>query len=175
VESEPDDNWLIREDVLRGLRALAEHGLPFDLVVFQRHLKNIPIVAEKVPLLRMVLDHLGKPPIAAGGREPWASDIRRLAAIPNLYCKISGMVTESNHAQWSVDQLVPYVAHVIEQFGLSRLMWGSDWPVCLKAAGYRHVFDSTLQAMGPLTEPQRRDFFTSHAMAFYRLQCPDPD
>ncbi len=172
VESSPDDAWLTREASIRGLRALAAAGLPFDLIVFPRHLDTIPILAERAPELRMVLDHLGKPDIAHGGFAAWAPRLRRIAQFPNIYCKISGLVTEADHHRWRLDDLKPYVQFARECFGIDRLMWGSDWPVCLKAADYRATLDSALQAIGPLSPEEREQFLAGNARRFYRLDQP---
>lgn len=126
VEDDPDDNWLIRDNTIRGLKMLAERGLAYDVLVKPRHLSRVPILAERVPELRMVIDHIAKPPMAGGTTEPWARDIARVAAIPKVHCKISGMVTEVNHAGWTVDDLRPYIEHVVGSFGIERLMFGCD-------------------------------------------------
>ena len=169
VEDDPDDEWLIRDESVRGLRRLAQRGLAYDLLVKPRHLSTIPVLAERVPDLRMVVDHIAKPMIADGAFEPWARDIAAVAEIPGIYCKVSGMVTEADHSTWSVDDLRPYVAHVVEAFGLERLMWGSDWPVCLLAASYEGVLEAALEAIGPLTLDQRAGFLGGNAIRFYGL------
>ena len=169
VEEEPDETWLIRPDVIAGLKEVARHDLAYDLLVKGPHIKYVPEVAEKVPDLRMVVDHIAKPPIAAGEIEPWATHITEVAAIPGVYCKISGMVTEADHDDWSVGDLKPYVSHVAEQFGLGRLMWGSDWPVCLLASSYPDVLTSALDSIGNLSPEQRKTFLAQNAVDFYRL------
>ncbi|HIJ64574.1 MAG TPA: amidohydrolase family protein [Candidatus Hydrogenedentes bacterium] len=171
VESSPDDKWLVREASIRGLRAVAAAGLAYDLIVFPRHLETIARMAEQVPGLRMVLDHLGKPDIAEDAFAEWADWIRLIARFPNIWCKVSGMVTEADHANWNVEQLKPYVACVREAFGIERLMWGSDWPVCRKAAPYGDVLCSAIEAMGEMTESERRLFLSENAKRFYRLKA----
>ena len=101
-----------------------------------------------MPNLRMVIDHIAKPLIADAIMEPWAREMTKIASIPGVYCKVSGMVTEADHHSWKVEDLRPYVAHVREQFGMDRLMFGSDWPVCLLASSYGRVFEAALEAMG---------------------------
>ena len=169
VEEEPDETWLVRPDVIAGLKEVARHDLAYDLLVKGPHIKYVPEVAEKVPDLRMVVDHIAKPPIATGEIEPWATHIAAVAAIPGVYCKISGMVTEADHDDWSVGDLKPYVSHVAEQFGLDRLMWGSDWPVCLLASSYPGVLTSALDSIGDLSPEQRNKFLAQNAVDFYRL------
>ena len=129
----------------------------------------MPQLAEKVPDLRMVVDHIAKPPIAAGVTEPWATGIAAVADIPGVYCKLSGLVTEADHERWTVADLKPYVDHVVGQFGFDRLMWGSDWPVCLLAASYDRVFSAAMEAVGDLTPEQRTGLLSKNATDFYRL------
>ncbi|OPZ05598.1 MAG: Amidohydrolase [candidate division BRC1 bacterium ADurb.BinA292] len=167
VESSPDDAWLTREASIRGLRALAAAGLPFDLIVFPRHLDTIPILAERAPELRMVLDHLGKPDIAHGGFAAWAPRLRRIAQFPNIYCKISGLVTEADHHRWRLDDLKPYVQFARECFGIDRLMWGSDWPVCLLAASYEQVWQLVTDYTSEWSQTDRAALFGGNAARFY--------
>ena len=169
VEDESDDDWLTLEDSIRGLREVAARGLAYDVLVKPRHLKYVPALAKIIPDLRMVIDHIAKPFIAGGVMEPWATDIAAVAEIPGVHCKVSGMVTEAGHASWTVEDLKPYVAHVMDRFGIDRLMWGSDWPVCLLAASYEQVFDVALDAIGPLSESEQAGLLGDNAKAFYRL------
>ena len=170
VEDDPDEAWLTRVASVRGLKVVASLGLAYDLLLRPQHLKHVPPLAEAVPGLRMVVDHIAKPPIAAGEMQPWADDIAAVAAIPGVYCKVSGMVTEADHANWSVDDLKPYVSHVLDQFGIDRLMWGSDWPVCLLAASsYEQVLHAALEAIGPLSDDDRAKFLGRNATEVSRL------
>ncbi|WP_053723461.1 amidohydrolase family protein [Streptomyces sp. WM6378] len=139
VQGERDPGWLLRADVRRGLEAVASAGLTYDLVVRADQLPACARVAALHPGLTFVLDHLGKPPIASGALEPWASDVRALASLPNTVCKLSGMVTEAAWASWTVADLRPYAETVLDAFGAGRVMWGSDWPVCVLAAPYGGV------------------------------------
>lgn len=164
-----EEAWLSRDAAIQGLKEVAAWGLRYDLLVKPQHLKYVPPLAEKVPDLKMVVDHIAKPLIAKGVMEPWAADIAAVAAIPGIYCKLSGMVTEANHASWTVDDLKPYVAHVVEQFGFDRLMFGSDWPVCLLAASYEQVFRSALDVIGPMSEEDRARLLGQNAVDFYGL------
>ncbi|HEY3873577.1 MAG TPA: amidohydrolase family protein [Actinocrinis sp.] len=174
VQSEPDPDWLVTGDALRGLAAVAEAGLVYDLVVVPHQLPAAVRAAERVPGLSFVLDHIGKPPIAAGGLEPWAADVRRLAARPNASCKLSGMVTEADWGRWKPDVLRPYADTVLDAFGPDRLMFGSDWPVCTLAAGYREVFDLARDLTGRLGADERAAVFGGTAARVYGLASPSP-
>ena len=169
VEADPDVAWLSRESAVRGLREVARRGLVYDLLVKPQHLEYVPRLADRVPDLRMVVDHIAKPPIASGGMEPWAGSLGVIANIPGVYCKVSGMVTEADHSAWTVDDLRPYVAHVVEQFGLARLMWGSDWPVCLLASDYDGVRAAAVEALGPTTDDEYAGVMGGNAAELYRL------
>ena len=134
IEDEPDPAWMVQDDVIAGLKELAKRGIGYDMLVRPPNLKYVPYVAEQVPDLRMVIDHIGKPLIGRHILEPWKTDISEIAKIPGVYCKISGMVTEADHTNWKVDDLKPYVSHIADIFGTDRIMFGSDWPVCLIAS-----------------------------------------
>ncbi|MFI6851046.1 amidohydrolase family protein [Streptomyces sp. NPDC050416] len=149
VQGEPDPEWLLRPDVRRGLNAVADAGLVYDLVVLPHQLPACTKAAVSLPHLTFVLDHLGKPPITSGTLEPWASGLHTLAALPNTVCKLSGMVTEADIASWTIDDLRPYADAVLEAFGPDRLMFGSDWPVCTLAASYGEVLDTARRLTGP--------------------------
>ncbi len=151
AEHDPDPEWLTRDDSIRGLRKVAARGLAYDVLTRPHQLWQIPLLAKKVPDLRMVVDHISKPPIATGDMEPWATDIARVADLPGVYCKISGMVTEADHSEWTPDDLKPYVEHVLDIFGPGRVMFGSDWPVSLLAAEYHEVLAAALEAAGRLS------------------------
>ncbi|RII20282.1 Amidohydrolase [Streptomyces sp. YIM 130001] len=169
VQGEPDPDWLLRPDVRRGLEAVAAAGLAYDLVVLPHQLPACTEVARRHPRLTFVLDHLGKPPIAAGARTPWATDIGALAALPNTVCKLSGMVTEADPAAWTTADLAPYADTVLEAFGPRRLMFGSDWPVCTLAAGYEEVLDAADELTGQLTDAERAEVFSGTARRAYGL------
>ncbi|NNN33237.1 amidohydrolase family protein [Streptomyces sp. S3(2020)] len=151
VQGEPDPHWLLRADVRRGLAAVAEAGLVYDLLVLPHQLPACVKAAEALPQLTFVLDHLGKPPIASGALEPWAADLRALAAHPNTVGKLSGLVTEADPATWTIDDLRPYADVALDAFGPDRLMFGSDWPVCGLAATYGEVLDTARALVGPDT------------------------
>ncbi|KOG20456.1 amidohydrolase family protein [Streptomyces viridochromogenes] len=166
VQGEPDPEWLLRADVRRGLAALTDAGLVYDLVVLPHQLSACVKAAADHAGLTFVLDHLGKPPIASGEREPWETAVRSLAALPNTVCKLSGMVTEADLASWRVDDLRPYADVVLDAFGPGRLMFGSDWPVCTLAASYGQVLDTARELTAA---SDRRQIFEATAIRVYDL------
>ncbi|MFI6436530.1 amidohydrolase family protein [Streptomyces sp. NPDC050759] len=169
VQGEPDPEWLVRPDVRRGLTAVAAAGLVYDLVVLPYQLPACAEAAASLPHLTFVLDHLGKPPIASGALEPWAADVRALAALPNTVCKLSGMVTEADPDSWTIDDLRPYADTVLDAFGPDRLMFGSDWPVCSLAATYGEVVSAARELTAGLGTPERDDVFGGTATRTYGL------
>jgi L-fuconolactonase len=139
VQDEPDDHWLLRQDVQRGLAVLDDHDLTFDLLVKPQQLEAAIQTVRWFPSLTFVLNHIAKPPIITGQTVGWAEQISKLADFPNVFCKVSGMVTEADWQQWQSSDFVPYVEHVVSSFGGERILFGSDWPVCLLAADYGRV------------------------------------
>ena len=170
VESEPADDWLVQPKVLDGLRILAKHHVTYDLLVHTRHLKHVKTVAESCPELRLVIDHMAKPPIASGEVDEWARELKDVAAYPKIFCKLSGLVTEANLTTWSKDDLRPFVDRALESFGPQRMMFGSDWPVCLLAASYDQVLDSFQSLLQDLNEQERARIFDDNASEFYQLR-----
>jgi len=169
VESEPDDAWLVRPAVLSGLQRLSSYGLSYDLLVHTRHLQYVPQVAESCPELRLVIDHLAKPPIARNEIKEWARALKPVARYPNIHCKLSGLVTEANWTAWQTSDLRPFVDCVLELFGAERIMFGSDYPVCLLAASYDRVLGSFQGLLKYLSDTDRDKIFSRNAAAFYRL------
>ncbi|MEU7854081.1 amidohydrolase family protein [Nonomuraea sp. NPDC049141] len=169
VQAEPDPGWLTRPDVRRGLAAVAAAGLAYDLLTLPRQLPAAIDTVAAMPELTFVLDHLSKPPIASGELEPWVSRIRELAGHPNVYCKLSGMVTEADWASWRVADLRPYAETVLAAFGPERVMFGSDWPVCLLAADYERVVSAADELCAGLSAGERADVFGGTARRAYRL------
>ena len=149
--------------------SLERREIAYDLLLRPPHLKHITELADRVPDLRMVVDHIAKPEIADGRMEPWAEDIARVAEIPGMHCKVSGMATEANPDTWQ-SEIVPYVAHVIECFGFDRLMWGSDWPVCLLVDGYESIRNGAVAAVGDIPPDDFAKLMGGNAASFYRLQ-----
>jgi L-fuconolactonase len=157
LQVEPDPNWLARASVRAGLAAVAAAGLAYDIVVSPDQLGLVIDTVRRVPQLRFVLDHAGKPPIASGDIGQWRQDMTRLASVDNVAVKLSGLVTEANWQQWSQPDLDPVIEHVLELFGPQRTMLGSDWPVCLLAAEYRRVLDSLDAGLGGIAHLSAQD------------------
>jgi L-fuconolactonase len=166
-EREPD--WLLREDVVRGLAAVADAGLVYDLLVLPHQLPAAIAAVQRVPHGRFVLDHAAKPPIRDGRLEPWAGRLRQLAAHPNTACKLSGLVTEADWGTWEVDDLRPYADVVMEAFGAHRVLAGSDWPVCELAASYDQVWQAVGALLEPLAHDERTAVLGATAARTYRL------
>lgn len=169
LQDEPDDGFMLEESFQSGLRMLGEFGLTYDLVVRSRHLATASHLAAGHPEQRFVLDHIGKPPIKAGERSPWEADLRELASHPNVFCKVSGMVTEADWQSWETADLRPYLDVVFDAFGPDRLMYGSDWPVCNLAADYGRVFGVVHDYVESLSESEQRAVFGEVAARFYHL------
>jgi len=166
VESEPHDDWLVQPAVLAGLRKLSARGLSYDLLVHTRHLQYVPPVAERCSDLALVIDHMAKPPIARNEIKEWSEALKPVARYSNVYCKLSGLVTEANWSSWQTNDLRPYVEYALELFGADRMMFGSDYPVCLLAAPYDRVLESFQELLG---DDDRDKIFSKNAARFYRL------
>ncbi len=174
VESEPMEDWLGRPEVIRGLQTLEKHEVSYDLLVHTRHLRYVKTVAEACPELRLVVDHVAKPPISSGEVAEWAKwadALREVAGYPNVSCKLSGLVTETNLTSWRVEDLRPFIEQALEFFGPGRMMFGSDWPVCLLAASYAQVLETFQLLLGELSDEERAMIFGGNAMKFYQLQA----
>jgi L-fuconolactonase len=169
VQSEPDPDWLTRPDVLRGLAAVAEAGLAYDLLVLPHQLPAAARAAELLPGLTFVLDHLGKPPVGSGESEPWATRLRDLALRPNVYAKLSGLVTEADWRGWTIADLRPFAETALDACGPARLMVGSDWPVCTLAADYGRVLDTARDLTSALGRDEREAVLGGTAVRAYRL------
>ncbi|WP_229070715.1 amidohydrolase [Actinoplanes sp. DH11] len=172
VQAHPDPDHLDRPDVRRGLRAVAAAGLAFDLVVRADQLASAARAAAAVPQLRFVLDHLGKPPVRAGaaGLARWRGPFAALAEQPNVTAKVSGLVTEADWTTWRAGDLRPFVREALDRFGPDRLMFGSDWPVCLLAGSYGRVRRAVLEALGPLSPAASAAILGGTATRVYRLR-----
>jgi len=169
VENEPDVNWIVQAPVLESLQELARRDIPYEMLVRPRHLENVLRVLDEVPDLRVVIDHIAKPDIAGGGSAGWAEDMAAIAQRLQAYCKLSGMITEADWQNWEPADLAPYVRHVIDVFGWDRVMFGSDWPVCLLAGDYRQVWRTINEVLRDISDQQRAKVFGANAARFYRL------
>ena len=170
VESEPADNWLAQPRVIHGLRELSSRGLSYDLLVHTRHLKHARTAIAECPELRFVINHLAKPPIARGEIDEWARELKPLAATANVWCKLSGLVTEAVRTNLRVEDFIPYVDKALEYFGPRRIMFGSDWPVCLLAASYEQVLEIFQALLTELNDEDRDLIFSKNASQFYRIE-----
>ncbi|MGW6280537.1 amidohydrolase family protein [Kribbella sp. NPDC055071] len=168
VHDEPDVDWLLRDDVQRGLAAVAEAGLVYDLLTKTPHLPAAIQTVRAFPQLTFVVDHISKP-VIGDPLDPWATQLRELAALPNVTCKLSGMVTEAPWSTWKPADLQPYADTVLETFGPPRVMFGSDWPVCLLAATYPQVHELTETLTTHLTPTEQTQIFTTTATTTYNL------
>lgn len=169
VQGEPDDDFIVRPDVLRGLSVLEKHRVPFDLLFYARHLRHAAPLARRFPSLPLVIDHLAKPHIRDGRLDDWLPALAAAAACPNVSCKLSGMITEADWQHWKPADLRPYVHAALDLFGPERLMFGSDWPVCELAGSYEEVHDALVEALGEITPTEREQIFGRTAAAFYGL------
>ena len=170
TQDEPDDDFIVRPDVLRGLRVLQRHGVPFDLLFYVKHLKHAATLARELPDLPMVIDHLAKPRIREQVLEGWVKPLRAAARFPNVYCKLSGMITEADWRNWTPADLKPYIEMALDAFGPGRLMFGSDWPVCELAGSYDQAHAALVGALGSLSDTERRAIFGETASRFYGLE-----
>ena len=169
VQAESDDTFCLRPDFVAGVRLLPEYNLSFDIGIRHQQLAAAVELARRCPETSFVLDHIAKPNIRGGQRDPWHAQIAELAALPNVICKISGVVTEADRASWESWQLAPYVARAIEVFGEDRVMFGGDWPVVLLASSYRRWAETLDELTSHLPEAARRKLWAENARAFYRL------
>jgi L-fuconolactonase len=170
VQSEPDDDFMIRPDFLRGIGELRAFKLTYDILIFPKQLPAAIKLVTKYPEQPFVLDHIAKPLIKDGVMEPWRSQLRELATATNVMCKVSGIITEADQKAWKPEDLRPYLDVVFEAFGSERLMWGSDWPVCLLAGSYERVFGLMDEYASSLTASQRAGLFGGNCARFYGVK-----
>jgi L-fuconolactonase len=169
VQAEPDERFLLRPDFLRGIAALQEFDLTYDILIYPRHLPVAIEFVQRFPGQRFVLDHLSKPFIKARTIEPWATHIRQLGTFPNVFCKLSGMVTEADWKAWNPEHFKPYLETALEVFGADRLMIGSDWPVCKVAGSYREVMLLVIEFLEHHFSDAREKILGGTAQKFWRL------
>ena len=169
VQSEPNDRFLLQPEFLRGISLLEEFDLAYDLLIYPKHL---PVAAEFVrrfPRQRFVLDHLAKPPIKSGSLRPWERGMRELGTIPNVFCKLSGLVTEADWRNWKPEHIAPYMDVAFETFGPRRLMMGSDWPVCTLAASYTRAIDLVESYLSQHATEVQEAALGENAQQFWKL------
>jgi len=170
VQGEPDDRFLLQPDFLRGMSAVEDVGLAYDILIYTKHLPVAAEFVKRFPRQRFVLDHMAKPPIRTGEINAWADRIRSLAIYPNVFCKLSGLVTEADWHHWKPEQITPYLDVVFDAFGPGRLMIGSDWPVCLVAASYMQVIQLVKSYIVRLPAEDRDAILGENAARFWRLK-----
>ena len=171
AQSEPDDRFLLREDFKRGIAALQRFGFTYDILIYPRQLPAAVALVKQFPEQRFVVDHMAKPDVKGRQVLQWAAQMREIATSPNVYCKLSGLVTEADWQHWHADDFRPYFDVVFEAFGPDRLMFGSDWPVCLLAGTYRKVKQVVAEYTRHFTEADREKIFGSNAVRFYGLRA----
>ena len=171
VQDEPDPRFLLGADFLRGLGLLHQHGLTYDLLLYPPQLPAAVELAARLPDQPFVLDHLAKPRVKTGGLDPWRHDVAALARRPNVWCKVSGLVTEAAWRQWRRADFTPYLEIVLDAFGPERLMFGSDWPVCLLSGDYPDVVGIAEDFFARLAGPERENVFGGTATRFYGLDA----
>lgn len=169
TQDEPDDNFIVNPNVLAGLAVLERHRLPFDLLFFVKHLHHAVTLGRRFPELPLVIDHLSKPEIKLGRLNGWEANLRAAAQCENMYCKLSGMITEADWEHWKPANLRPYIDVALETFGPARLMFGSDWPVCELAGSYTAVFEALRDCLSELSAAEQAQIFGETAARFYRL------
>ena len=172
VQAEPDDRFLLRSDFARGISRLREFGFTYDILIYPKQLPAAIELVSKFPEQRFVVDHLAKPEIKTGSSASWAANIRNIAANPNVYCKVSGLVTEADWRRWKPAGFKFYLDVVFEAFGSERLMFGSDWPVCLLAASYRQVKGLIEDYVDGYAAKEKEKIFGANATRFYGLKAP---
>src|SRR5699024_10735435 len=169
VQDEPDDRFLLQPSFIEGVRLLADYDLTYDILIYERQLPAAVEFARQLPGQRLVLDHIGKPVMDKGPTGRWKEGIRALAEHPDIYCKLSGMVTEADWQQWKPDDFKPFLDVVFEAFGPERLMFGSDWPVCTLAASYSEVVGIVTEYIQALSDQEQQMIMGGNARAFYDL------
>ncbi|HET9801662.1 MAG TPA: amidohydrolase family protein [Candidatus Acidoferrum sp.] len=169
VQDEPDDRYLLRDDVVRGIRAVGTRGFTYDILIYPRQLLAAIELVARCPNQTFILDHCAKPFIKSRQFEPWAAQIRELAKSPRVFCKLSGLVTETDWRSWRPADFRPYLDLVVEAFGPSRLMFGSDWPVCLLAGEYHQVKELIAEYSQQFSDQERRMIFGGTAAKSYGI------
>ena len=169
IQHHPDTDWCLGSAFVEGVSLLARYDLTFDICIRNAQLASAVELVRRCPQVQFVLDHIAKPAIASGGWEPWATDLRAMASLPNVVCKMAGVATEANHADWQPEQLRPYINHVIECFGWSRLLFASDWPVMNLATDYQQWVGLLDSVLSQASKEEQRIFFRENAIKIYRL------
>jgi len=171
IHTEEDPDWVVQGVVLESLKILAHHNMVYEVVpVFPNHLKHVPRLAENAPNLKLVIDHLAKPPIKDKGMSPWSDQMRAAAQYPNVYAKVSGLNTAADLNNWSAADLKPYIDFTFDIFGADRMMFGGDWPVAILAGDYNKVWVETNKALEGRSQAEIDAVFGGTAVKFYNLK-----
>jgi L-fuconolactonase len=169
LHDEADPFYMLQEDFQRGIRELKRYGLAYDILIFERHLPQTIRFVDHHPDQIFIVDHLAKPRVKARELSPWRENIRELARRPNVYCKVSGLITEADQQKWRPEDLEPYLQTVLSAFGPKRLLFGSDWPVCLLAGQYKQWISVVEQALSRLSSAEQEWVWSCTAQLAYRL------
>jgi L-fuconolactonase len=169
IQAETDPEFCTRPGFIEGLKLLAQHDLSFDICILHQQMPSVIKMVEQCPQVRFVLDHIGKPAIKARLLDPWRRHMKELARLPNVHCKISGVITEADHGKWTRDELKPYIAHATESFGFERVMYGGDWHVLGLASPYPQWVEIVDWVVDGATAQEKRKLFRDNAIRFYRL------
>lgn len=169
VQAEPEDRFMLQPSFLRGISRLAEFGFTYDVLIYPRQLPSALELVARFPDQRFVIDHIGKPEIKAKHKMPWAPQMRAIAQNRNVYCKVSGLITEADWKSWKPDDFKPYLDTVFESFGVDRVMFGSDWPVCLLAGTYSQVVQLIVDYTKNLSTDDKEKIFGLNAVRFYGI------
>ncbi len=169
LQAEPDPEFCLMPSFIEGIRQLPSFGWSFDICVYHHQLKGVVELVQRCPAVQFVLDHIGKPDIRSGQLQPWAEDLRALARCDNVVCKLAGVVTEAAHDSWSATDLQPYLDIALSAFGPSRLMFGSDWPVCLSASSFERWVEIVREAISGLSHEERCSIWSQTCRRIYRL------
>jgi len=170
LQDEDDDRYMFQPDFKQGLRQLEKYGLTYDILIYPRQIKYACALVSEFPQQKFIIDHLAKPLIKEGKIEPWKKDIQELAKADNVFCKLSGMVTEASWDSWKQEDFVPYMEILLEIFGPNRLLFGSDWPVCTVAAKYEQVLGIVTNFISFLSPAEQAHIMGQNAIAFYNLE-----
>lgn len=169
IQFEPDIEFCLQPDFVKGVQSLTAFGLHFEICISHIQMANTIKLVQQCPNVRFILDHIGKPDIKNAVLDPWRQEIKTLAQMPNVWCKISGLVTEADHQNWKKEDLKPYIDHVIESFGFDRVMYGGDWPVAFQATEYPRWVETLEWAVSGSSETELRKLFRDNAIKFYVL------
>lgn len=169
IQFEADPEFCLRPDFVRGVQLLPRHGFSFDLCINHKQLTNTLKLVKQCPNVRFIMDHIAKPDIKAGLLDPWRAEMRELARLPNVWCKLSGLVTEADFAKWTPADLQPYIEHVVDCFGFDRVIFGGDWPVSTQATDYPRWVSTLDAALKGASPDELHKLYVRNAEAFYRV------